>query len=263
MTPRTEASLSLLRCPDEPGRLRILSALCLAALGACEKGPCRDGQRLAENLRDGAEIRYCVSRQTGLAHGLYSCRLLTGAGRVEGRFDQNTMVDVWNYYANSRLVRSERWLAGEKVSVDTIEGGTSEPLRCDKHDIVAALPAPLQLDQGWEISDDRARRRYPDSDVIWMEGAYAADAKIGRWMYRRMNGTVRIVGEFRAGLPHGPWREYDRDGRIVHRSRYRRGSLEQGPDLVKVAASVRGMVSEEPREVDRDEIRRDLEDARR
>lgn len=218
---------------------------------------------MAENLRDGAEIRYCVSRETGLAHGHYSCRLLAGSGRVEGRFDQNTMVDVWRYYADSRLVRSERWVAGEKVSVDTIEGGSSEPLRCDKHDIVAALPAPLELDQDWEFNEDRARRRYPDSDVVWMEGAYAGDAKIGRWTYRRMNGSVRVVGEFRAGLPHGAWREYDREGRVVHRSRYRHGWLEKGLDLVRIATSVRGMVSDEPREVDRDEIRRDLEDARR
>ncbi|MEM6730731.1 MAG: hypothetical protein AAF658_04205 [Myxococcota bacterium] len=242
-----------------PPRLSVLIGLYFTACSL--ETPCPSGQRLAENQRDGATIRYCVALADGRAYGEFTCTMASGAG-VTGRFDRNRKIGAWKYYhQEGELLRTEEWTDGRLTRTTAHVQEKRSPLRCGKEVIVATPPKPLQLDKGWSVEDGVHRRLYPNSTRAWMSGSYAQGVKDGEWHYYRRDGTLYMVGTYSRGLVDGIWIEHDENGTPRKRARYRRGELVRGENLASRAASVRGMVSTDPGELTRFEVKRALEEA--
>ncbi len=234
----------------------------LGALMACSVSapPCPQGQRLAQNEREGALIRYCVSLEDGKATGDFSCRHEDGRA-VTGTYDHNRKVGEWRFFhRGGELLRTERWERGERVLATLLVEEERPPLRCGKHVIVEAPPGFPDIDAGWQVADGESRRYFPDSDVIWMRGRYENGLKDGEWLYQRRSGEPFITGHYRAGLAHGRWKRHRLNG-TVDSARYDRGRLLKGLDLAAAAPSVRGLVSKDPSELTRNEVRTALEEA--
>lgn len=233
----------------------------LGTLMACSvETPCPPGERLAENQRDGATIRYCVSLSDGKATGAFSCRHRDGRA-VTGTYDHNRKVGEWRYYhRGGELVRIERWQRGERVATQAAVDDARDPISCGEHVIVEAPPDFPDLDLGWQVDDGVSRRYFPDSDVVWMAGAYSDGLKDGVWEYRKRSGELYISGRYHRGLAHGRWTRHRANGR-VDVARYHAGRHLGGPDLAAAAPSVRGLVSEDPGELTRHQVRKALEEA--
>lgn len=226
--------------------------------------PCPQGQRLALNQRGEATIQYCVSMTDGRADGAYRCSYPGGAG-VSGSFSRNRKVGEWHFrHAGGELLRVEHWVDGHLERTELRVDDERPPLACGQEIIVAARESLPDLNRGWRVpATGVARRPFPDSDTIWMEGAYRNGLKHGEWRYRGRNGRLRFRGHFADGLPDGRWEALDARGRIIRSGRYAHGVLRRGEPIVREAASVRGAISEDPAELSRREVRRSLEEARR
>jgi antitoxin component YwqK of YwqJK toxin-antitoxin module len=51
--------------------------------------------------------------------------------------------------------------------------------------------------------------------MVKMEGAHVDGEMHGPWHWYRTDGTVMRTGQFDRGLQVGPWRTFDRSGRLV------------------------------------------------
>ncbi|MEO1171133.1 MAG: hypothetical protein AAFX94_03630 [Myxococcota bacterium] len=226
--------------------------------------PCPDGQRLATNERDGATIRYCVSMTDGRADGAYSCSFPDGAG-ITGSFTKNKQTGVWRYsHRGGELLRVERWEDGQLSDTKVLVDAPRPALRCGNHTIVADRDPLPNLSVGWESDEDGvARRHFPDTGTVWMEGPYRDGQKDGEWSYRRHDGTLRFRGRFVRGKPDGRWQEFDAAGGLRRSAVYEHGVKRLGPPLVREAASVRGAVSKDPTELTAREVRKALDEAKR
>ncbi|MEO0813674.1 MAG: hypothetical protein AAFY60_12480 [Myxococcota bacterium] len=239
-----------------------IAFLTLSLATACTlETPCPSGQRLAENVRDGALIRTCVSLADGKAVGEYRCTHPDGRS-VRGHYEHNKKVGEWQYrYRGGELVRVEQWKRGVLLTQQTLVDDDRPALACGIQTIIETKPEFPDVNQGWSEVDGLAQRLYPDSKEVWMRGAYAEGLKHGPWEYRRRDGSVFIRGHYLDGLPNGAWIRFDARGAPQQRAIYRDGRLKKGPDLATLAASIRGLVSHNPSELSRDEVRRALEEA--
>ncbi|MCB0794866.1 MAG: hypothetical protein KDB88_09025 [Flavobacteriales bacterium] len=69
---------------------------------------------------------------------------------------------------------------------------------------------------------------YNEKGEITLKGQYRSGKREGVWTFRK----ERIVGHYRDGVPHGKWKYFDKDWRLIRVEKYHRGNAVKGNSYV-------------------------------
>jgi antitoxin component YwqK of YwqJK toxin-antitoxin module len=145
-------------------------------------------------------IAYTTQYRNGREHGAHREFTPRGRLRVRGNYRRGKRHGRWREY------HSNRKLAFEAYYRRGLRHGRFRRWRRDGH---------LEIDCRFVRGKRQGRCvDYFPNGVPSLEGSYVADKRDGEWKQLRADRSLAAITHWRAGVPTGTWRYYDRQGKV-------------------------------------------------